>query len=267
MGFWQGCVSLRFIATKRVRIVPVPHSISRKHSHKSWERNALNLEPYIQFEQERITRSRVVFHSIRFNLDKDVLQRIQYAQQTGRRLDISRQLLADLRYYALIAPENRLQSELTFYTYYLRGSSQEALMRSVISTDGEVLHQIKSDCLEHPDFCSQIASAHYWLIAQLLSQLRLRAFLNLDRLAWVLSWLLVAAIAIPLLPLLIEVNPWLLLPLVLMVWLLQRGLQNLMRSRLPSFGGWVLRQLLSGLLSHKPLEKKIAKGIFARLEP
>ena len=243
----------------------MPHSISRKHSNKSWERSALNLEPYIQFEQERITRSRVVFHSIRFNLDKDVLQRIQYAQQTGRRLYISRQLLADLRYYALIDPENCLQSELTFYTYYLRGGSEEALIRSVISTDGAVLQQIKSECLEHPDFCRQIASAHYWLIAQLLSQLRIRAFLHVARLAWMLSWLIVAAIALCFVPLLIEVNPWLLLALVLMAWILQRGLQSLLLSLLPSFNRWALRQLLSRLLSHKPLEKKIAKSIFTRL--
>lgn len=243
------------------------HVISRNHSNPSWKRRALNLEAYIQFEQERITRSRVVFHSIRFNLDKDVLQTIQYAQETGRRLDISRQFLADLRYWALIDPENRLQSDLTFYTYYLEGGSPEALMRSVISTDGEILHQIKSDCLEHPDFCRQIAAAHYWLVDQLLSQLRVGAWINVDRLVRVLSWFIAGAIALPFVPVLIEVNPWLLLPLVLIAWLLQRGLQSLLLSLFPSFVRWTLRHLLSGLLSHKPWERKIAKGIFAQLEP
>ncbi len=245
----------------------MPHSISRKHSNKSWERNALDLEPYIQFEQEQITRSRVVFHSIRFNLDKDVLQRIQYAQELGRCLYIAPKLLADLRYYALIDSENNLQSELTFYTYYRRGTYSEALMRSVISTDGEILQQIKSDCLEHPDFCRQIASAHYWLIDQLLSQLRIKPFVHLNQLAGVLSWLIVAAIALPFVPLLIEVNPWLLVALIFIALILQQVLQNWMRSQLPSFSRWVLHRVFLGLLSHKPIEKKIAKGTLVRFVP
>jgi hypothetical protein len=140
-------------------------------------------------------------------------------------------------------------------------------MRSVISTDGEVLHQIKNNCLEYPDFCRQITLAHHWLIDQLLSQLHLRRLVNGNRLIRVLSWLIVVAIALLWIPLLIQVNPWLLLALLVVALLLQRVLQNLMRLRLPSFRRWFGRQLLSGLLSHKPLEKKIAKGILARLVP
>lgn len=239
------------------------HLLFQKHSQK-FDRNALNLEPYIQFETERITRSRIVLHSIHFHLDKDVLQKIQQAQQTGRNLYISRQFLADLRYYALLDPENHLQSGLTFYTDYLRGGSQEALIRSFISTDGEIFHQIKSHCLERPDFCRQISSAHHWMIAQLLSQLRLKALFRLNRLAWELSWLIVVVMAIPCVVLLMQTSLWMVLALVVLLWLLQRVLQSLLRWLLQR---WVLRQLLSGLLSRKPLEKKIAKGILAWLEP
>jgi hypothetical protein len=244
----------------------VQHSISRKHSNKSLKRSAINLEPYIHFEQERITRSRVVFHSVRFNLDREVLQSIQYARDTGRRLDVSPEFLADLRCYALIDPENRLQSDLTFYTYYLEEGSPEAVMRSVISTDGEIFHQIKSDCLEHPDWYCQIVSAHYWLIDQLLSQLRLGRLVYVNRLAQILSWLIAIAVALAFVPLAIEVNPWLLLALVLMAWLLQKIIYKLLRSLLPSFSRWTLRYLLSGLLSHKSLHRKIAKGFLERLE-
>lgn len=243
------------------------HSISRKHSNKSGKRSALNLEPYIEFEQEQITRSRVVFHSVRFNLDQDVLQSIQYARDTGRHLDVSREFLTNLRCYALIDPENRLQSDLTFYTYYVGEGAPEAVLRSVISTDGEIFHQIKSDCLESPDWYRQIASAHYWLIDQLLSQLRLGTFVKVDRLLRLVSWFIAIAVAIAVVPLLIQINPWLLLALVLMAWLLQKVIYKLLRSLLPSCTRWTLRHLLSGLLSHKPLDRKIAKGFLARLEP
>jgi hypothetical protein len=175
-------------------------------------------------------------------------------------------LLADLRYYALIDGENYLQSGLTFYTYYQRDGSEEALIRSVISTDGDIFHQIKSDCLEHPNFCRQLACAHYWLIEQLLNQLRLRLFLGSKLLSWGLSLLITGAIVIPYIQHL-EVNPWLLLVPLLMACLLQMGLQILLRLFSPILRRWALRQILSGLLSRKPLEKKIAKGILAWLVP
>jgi hypothetical protein len=209
----------------------------------------------------------VVFHSIRFNLDQDVVQQIQSAKEVGCRLEFSPKFLADLRYYALIDSENHLRSELTFFTYFVQGGYPEALMRSVISSDGEILHQIKSNCLEYPDFCRQITLAHHWLIDQLLSQLHLKSLVKGDRLVRLLSWLTVVAIALLWIPLLIQVNPWLLLALLLVALVLQRVLQNLMRLRLPSISRWIWRKLLSGLLSHKSLEKKIARGILARFVP
>ncbi len=246
------------------------HHFYQQDSPKASDRQGLNLEPYIEIERERIARKRVVFHSIRFNLDKDILIQIQQARETGRCLHISRTLLADLRYCALVDGENRVQSGLTFYTYYLRGGSEEALMRSVISTDGDIFHQIKSDCLERPKFYRQIASAHYWLIDQLLGQLRLKAFLKLNQLAWGLSLpiaLIVAVMVILFIPQLIQINLWMLLALVVVLLLLQVALQRLLRLFLPTVGRWAWRQLLLGLLSHKPLEKKIARGILVWLVP
>ncbi len=238
--------------------------LSRQYSSKSRHHHALDLEPYIQFEQERITRSRFVFHGIRFHLDQEILQSIQEAQSSGYSLYISRKLLTNLLDYALIDRENRLQTGLTFCTYYAWNGSPEPLMRSVISTDGEILQQIKSDCLEHPEFCRQIASAHYWMINQLLGKLRLRQVLKLNQFAWGLSWVIavvIVAIALPVMLMLVQVKPWMLIVLVLALWLLQQLLQSLLRRLLPVLGRWVLRQLLPALLSRKPLEKKIATGI------
>ena len=239
------------------------HPLDQHHFQKASDKLGLNLEPYIKVDKERISRKRVLFHGIRFILDKDTLTAIQQAQETGRQLYISRELLADLRYYALTDGENRLQSGLTFCTYYRRGGSEEALMRSVISTDGDIFHQIKSNCLERPKFCLQIASAHYWLIDQLLGRLRFRALLKLNQLSWGLSLVIVAATVIPYLQQLTAVNPWMLLAPVVMSWLLQR----LLRLLLPIVGGWILRQLLSDLLSRSPLDKKLAKGILGWLVP
>jgi hypothetical protein len=242
----------------------VEHHFYRQHSHKSAKQKGLNLEQYIKINQERITRRRVVFHSIRFNLNKDILEKIQHAQETGDHLCLSRELLADLRYYALIDPENHFQSGLTFYTYYWRGDSEESLMRSVILTDGEIFHQIQSDCLERPNFCRKITAAHYWLIEQILSQLRLHIFVRLSLLSWGLS-LLIVVVVMPFLLMLIPVNFLILLVTVVVLWLLQLVIKGLLYLFFPTISRWAVRQVLSGLLSHKLRPKKIAQEILTWL--
>jgi len=216
---------------------------------------SIDLEPYIEFEKERISRRQVVLHSVHFNLDKDILIKIQQAQTLGLRLYISRKLLADLREYALIS------SGLTFSTYYLRGGAQEALMRSVIVADGDVFNQIRSDCLERPNFCRQVASAHYWIIAQLLEQLRLGAFLRLNLLSWLLALLIVMLVIVPLIVLLIRGTFWLLLPLLVVALI---GSMVLQRLLLPIVRNLIFRQMLSGLLSRQPLSRRFAKGVLTR---
>ncbi|HEY9649065.1 MAG TPA: hypothetical protein V6C95_00270, partial [Coleofasciculaceae cyanobacterium] len=170
-----------------------------------------------------------------------------------------------LRYYALTNGENSLQSGLTFCTYYLRQGSQEALMRSVISIDGDIIHQIKNDCLERPDFCSTFVSAHFWLIDQLLGQLRVRASMKLNQLSWGLSVVIVVVTIIPYIQQLIQTNPWMLLMPVVMSWLLQVVLKRLLRSFLPILSRWILRRVLAGLLSRQSWKKTISRGILARL--
>lgn len=241
------------------------HHRSSQLSPTKSARNGLNLESCIKFNKEQITRKRVVFHSIHFHLNKDVLLTIQQAQETGHCLDISHTLLADLRTWALIDGENRLQSGLTFYTSYLRGGAQEVLMRSVISSDGDIFHQIKNDCIERPNFCRQIASAHYWLIDQILGQLRLRSVVKLNQLALWISLLITGAAVIFAIPLLLKINFWLLLPLLVIALLLQMILRSLLRLILPIIGRGAMRFVLSGLLSRKLWEKKISKNILARL--
>lgn len=227
-----------------------------RHQHPhSFPVKSIDLEPFIEFEKERISRRQFVVHSVCFHLDKDVLIKIQEAQTRGLRLEISRQLLADLREYALIS------SALTFSTYYLRGGAQEPLMRSVIVADGDIFNQIRSDCLERPNFCHQVASAHYWIISQLLAQLRLGAFLRLSLLSWLLALLIVGLLFIPLAVLVIRVNLWLLLLLLIVALTVSMVLQ---RFLLPIVRNLIFRQMLSGLLSRQPFSRRFAKGVLAR---
>ena len=234
--------------------------LNQQHSKKATSGKRLNLERYIKINQEKI-RSRILFHSISFHLDSEVLSKIQQAQQEGISLEISRELLGDLRYWALIHGENCLQTELTFYTYYWQDGFEEALMRSVISTDGDILHQIQSQCLEEPQFCQQIAAAHYWLIEQLLSKLRWERLVHLNQLAWVLSLLSTATIVITNFRELVQGELWMWLIPVVMSWVLKLVWQVLLSWLLPTFTRWFLRRLVSGLLSANRVEHQMARGI------
>ncbi|HBE16923.1 MAG TPA: hypothetical protein DEG17_11755 [Cyanobacteria bacterium UBA11149] len=228
----------------------------------------LNLEGYITIERERISPSRILFHGIRFNLDKDVLLQIQYARDTNRRLQISPELLASLRYYSLIDGENHFQSGLTFCTYYAKENSKEALIQTMISMDGDIVQQIKRDCLDVPHFYRQLATCHYWLIEQLLSQLRLGSFVRLNLAIAILSWLVALLIVGVIAILFISVclnYPWLFLVAIVMTWLLQLGCKWLLGLFLLRIRRWILHRILWGFLSDKPGDKAMAKQILVWL--
>lgn len=130
-----------------------------------------------------------------FCLNEAIVNQIQQAQATGYYLRIPSKLLVQLGYYACLSDTqgNRLQSGLTFYSYYfgsleslqsqsLSDSQLNRKMRSVISLDGDVIHQVCQDFLQSPN-CEATILAHYWLSDQLLSSLRT----NLNILAWELA--------------------------------------------------------------------------------
>ena len=237
-------------------------------SHPPSPRQNLAIAACIQIEVEHISRSQFLFHGVRFTLDKETLRHIQQAQQMGDSLKLSRQLLTDLRYYALIDDENRWQSGLTFCTYYKRGSSQEALMRSVIGLDGDIIHQIQRNCLERPNFSHQISTAHYWLIEQVMRQLRFGKYVPLtgliNGLAWGLTLLISMLLVIPFIPVFLN-NPWMLIAVLIMVGLFYMGFRRLFHLLRPTARRWIMRRIVAGFLSSKPRSKRLARRLLSGL--
>ncbi|MFP4099691.1 hypothetical protein [Coleofasciculus sp.] len=237
-------------------------------SHLLSPRQNLAIASCIQIEVERISRSQVLFHGVRFTLDKESLQHIQQAQQMGNSLKFSRQLLTDLRYYALIDDENRWQSGLTFCTYYQRGNSQEALMRSVIGMDGDIIHQIQRNCLERPKFSHQISAAHYWLIEQVMRQLRFGEYVPLtgllNLLALGLALLIAMLLVIPFIPVFLN-SPWMLIAVLIMVGLFYIGFRRLFYLLQPKARRWMMQRIVAGFLSSKPKSKRLARRLLSGL--
>jgi hypothetical protein len=250
----------------RIKEVPTSPSVTFKAS--------INLDNKIQIEEVKNERGLILFRFIRFNLDKTSVKAILGAKSRGQSLEISKSLLTQLRYFALSDGENRqganrFQSGLTFCTYYSNPAdlqnSENIVIRSVISLDGDIINQIQREALETPKKCLAIASSHYWLINQLINQLKITSTLWMNWVSWGISLLLVAAMIIPYAGRLIQMNLLTLLIPLLMSWLFQQGIKRILRFTSASIGSWALRQLLSRFLSPKPLEKKIAKFLLRRI--
>ena len=145
-----------------------------------------NLASYIKIEEGQFF----------FDLDEQALRKIHQARIRNYPLYVPCSLRILLLRLALshigVTTSNRrkkantyLLPGLTFYTCYADGqedqklehtyftpsrAKKKKLLRSLISPDGDILHQICSSSLQHPYF-SEISSTHHWLTTQLLNHL------------------------------------------------------------------------------------------------
>ncbi|MEA5469670.1 hypothetical protein [Spirulina sp. 06S082] len=149
--------------------------------------NSLHLERYIRFLKERRPDRRVVYHGIHFHLNEEVLEQIQQARSQGHSLFVRPKFIADLRYYLLFDEYSGLKCGINVSTHYFQDNSEQAVLRSLIGLDGDILYQIDRRYLDRPELALSLTSAHYWLIEQLLDKLRLEGTLWLNFLSWGLS--------------------------------------------------------------------------------
>ncbi|NES84690.1 MAG: hypothetical protein F6K10_26610 [Moorea sp. SIO2B7] len=246
------------------------HLTSQKQSEMISQSPPFVLDSFIQITTENITPQRDIFHGVCFHLNQESLSEIQQAKANKREVSISTFLLTDLRYYTLFDQENNIQSGFNFSTYYQHHNSEEAMIRSVISLDGSIMQQIRRDCLEDSEFALQIASAHQWLIEQLLGKLRLKIQIKVESwvywLSWVVSLLIVVMTVVLNLKHFMSMHPSLMIiaPL-LMCWLLQEGIKRLFRLVFPSLRLWLFRELLFGRFSRRQKMQKMALGVLGRI--
>lgn len=259
------------IALKQL-LLAMPNNIT------SYSKEDIKIDPYIKVEEVKDKQGRVVFRFIRFNLNGNILKKILDFKQTGQKLYISKNIKTQLQYCVLSDGENwykqnRFQSGLTFCTYYELSSqtieyvSEKMVMRSVVSFDGEIINQIRRDCLEDAESGVAIATAHHWVLQQLLNQLNFRInvpSLWLKLIPWGLSLLIVLVVSIILLATnLIPVPLTLLLMLVILV-LLQYLFRRLLPLYKPLLRRWIARQFLSNFLSANSQDKNQAKSMLER---
>ncbi len=166
-----------------------------------------------------------LWEGICLNLDKSSLVAIERAKTDGSQLYLSPQQQTDLRCYILFEGQNYL-----FSTYY----KEEAIIRSLIFLDGEIIHQISNNSLEKVEFAGKITTAHYWLMEQIIEQVNFDSGIAkswLNWLPWGVSCFIVLITVLINLAQFLSLPFWLiLLAPLLMCWLLQLGIKRLLKK-------------------------------------
>ncbi|MBD2335358.1 MULTISPECIES: hypothetical protein [Desertifilum] len=119
-----------------------------------------------------------------FYLNPLILSEIQEGKKQGTPLPLSEELLWNTQQLLAVDVQQTYaypQSGLTFCTYYVEPQSDSQVspelskwrekgqiaVRTVLSLEGEILHQIDCHYLSHPQ-CLELLRTHHWLIAQIL---------------------------------------------------------------------------------------------------
>ncbi|PSB02717.1 hypothetical protein [Merismopedia glauca] len=183
---------------------------------------AINLDEKIEVVEETDSQGLIVFRFIGFKLDKNSVNKILQARSQGEKLYLSRDLLDNLRTCALSEGEhrnggNRFQSGMTFCTYYQKNGeasfSDKILMRTAISLDGDIINQVRKECLNNPQKCLAIGTAHHWLIAQITQQIGVKA-VSYKYVQWRIWGIALAVGVVALILAVTNIIPWWLFALI-----------------------------------------------------
>lgn len=219
----------------------------------------LDLEAYICIQTEKIAPQHAIVRGIEFQLTPERLERVQLAKSRGETLQFKSSFLTKLRNYAIS------ESTLAFATTYGENAIAETVMRSLISLDGEMTHQVCRHWLEDAELALKISSCHHWLIQQVLRGLYFRPVRSLDGVAWGI----VALIAVGIVALnwqnflAASAIAWLVLFLIL--WLVQRAIAFILNRLSAELRRWLLHQMLFGAFSRDRSKRKRALAILGQL--
>jgi len=150
----------------------------------------VQLDAVVRLVKERTADEQLLCHGVTFHLNSTTLGRITLAQQRGQNLHIPWRFLVEFWRYTLVDHRGCLQSALSFITIYPLTTGEKPLLKTLISLDGDIIHQVCADCLDYPTLTLNLSAAHYWLIQQLVGRLTWGGKALVNRAAWGVSSLL-----------------------------------------------------------------------------
>ncbi|WP_017304708.1 hypothetical protein [Spirulina subsalsa] len=145
----------------------------------------LHLPHLIQVVKEEQETDSFLYHHVEFHLTPRSLSQLEQVQQGGYPLHLPPDCHHDLRAY--LRSGRGCGGGLTFVTYYGGEGGSEALLRSYLGEDGEMIHQVCDRCLTNPTLALSLNRAHHWLIQQVLQHQQPSPFpptRRLEAIAW-----------------------------------------------------------------------------------
>lgn len=230
------------------------------------------LSSCIKVKQTRISRQTTIPHQVYFELNSDIIAKIEEIKAEYGSLALKPEQLTDLRYYGLINSGlldnvDKISSEqysLVFSSSYLPIDSQiqTTVVRSTINLQGQILQEIQQDLWQDPQLSSKVVQAHHWLTAEILRQLPLETKSHTSEVFWAL-WA-ISAIASTLVIWYFLLLPFLLKLVINIVsfYFFKVLLKYLIDNQLKK---WILSQLTSGCLAHQTSKRQLGFKILSLL--
>lgn len=218
----------------------------------------MNLNPVeslIKVQKEQVAPGITVPTQVNFYFTPSSLETIISQKKSFQRLNLSPELLADLRYYSLRQNRNSVDFTLVFTTYYTDRQQSIAVIKSTISLDGRVSQQVCRSFFQDVYLLKNLVASHYWLIGQLCDSLTIKYRNKISLLALVLSLIIFLILVLLIVyfisfPLIVK-----LVILILILFFLYWTLKLILNKY---FANFMLQQLLFGFSSKNTARRRFA---------
>ena len=212
------------------------------------------IDSLISIKKEQITSEIEIPVQIHFNLTKSSLKQISDRRRSLKRLQLSSELLAELRYYSLFRNSGNLKIPLTFTTYYVQQQQKIAVIKTVISLQGKISQQVCRSFLGNPQLLKNLVVNHYWLIDKIDDRIYFKYKNKSFLLTLILSSIICLIIA-PFLLYFLNISLPIKLIIIIVIFLLLYWIINLtFKKHLTSF---IWQQLLFGFLSKNAARRRL----------
>ena len=229
------------------------------------------LSSCIKVESQRISRQATIPRQVCFELNPDIIDKIEEIKAEYGNLYLKPEQLTDLRYYSLInSPIINTQhiysdrSSLIFSSNYLSNYSQvpTTVVRSTIDLDGQISQEIQQDLWQNPQLSLKVIQAHHWLTAEILRQLPLENKRQTSLIFWILWGIHAIAFSLAIF-IFLPAFFWLkIIVNIVVLYLLKVSLRHLIKHK---FRTLILSQLASGWLSNKTSKRQLGFKLLSLL--
>lgn len=215
----------------------------------------LNLtDSLISIEKKQLTSNIAIPTRISFNFTENSLEQISDRRQSFKRLKLSPELLADLRYCSLLQNNAGSGIPLTFTTYYVQQEQKIAVIKTVISFQGKISQQICRSFFKNPQLLNDLVVNHYWFIKLICDRLPLK-YTNKSFLLTILLSFIISLIIAPFIIYFIALGLPIKLIILLIIFLLLYWTIRLICKKHLTYFIW--QQLLFGYLSKNTARRRL----------